>query len=114
MSVTEVTNKIARIIKGSDVEVTTQLIDRNTKQPFSLEGMTAASAFFANEDDTVLAVTGSLVSADLGKLLFPLNEVQTGGLAEGSEQNMEVVVDQGDVRTIAQFRGGLEILPRLF
>lgn len=103
-----------KIIKGEDVSLTIQLRDSVTKEPFSLGGFTAATGYFANEDGTTLAVSGELVSADLGKVNFILSEVQSALLAAGEESNFEAEIDRGNDKKIVQFIGKLEVVDRLF
>lgn len=106
-----------KIVKGSDVLVTVQLIDKNscTQSPFSLTGFTGCTGYFDQQDsDTALAATGSLVSADLGKVQIPLSETQTDLLEAGEELDFEVVVEKGSDTIIAQILGKLEVRDRLF
>lgn len=103
------------IFKGADASITVSLKDKTSGDPIDLVGFTGASAFFAQEDsDEPLSVTGVLVSEDLGKISFALNEEETTLLKAGDENNMEVLVDQGATRTIVQFEGQVAIKPRLF
>ena len=110
--------KTIQIVQGSDISITIDITqkdqDSGTSKPFPLGGFTGATAYFAAASGGSLYAFGSLVSADLGRLNFPLNEIQTGGLLAGSELNIEVLVDQGSTRTIAQILGKLEVDSRLF
>ena len=103
------------IYKGSTTDVTVSLKDKKTKEPISLAGFSGATAYFDQAgSDTPLAVTGSLVSADCGKLNFSLTQENTNLLEAGDEESMEVVVDQGTNRTVIQFEGTVSIKERLF
>lgn len=108
-------NKIITIIQGQTSNVTVKLIDANTKQPFSLAGLTGATGIFPTGDGTEgLAVTGTLVSADLGELMFSLDETTTEALTTGEQQSIQVQVDQGAVRSIAQLKQVLTVNAPLF
>lgn len=103
-----------KIVQGEDVAVTIDLKDHNTGLPFSLAGFTGATAYFPAVTGGGLPVQGLLVSADLGRVTFALNEVQTAAVLDGDGQNIEVVVDQGAQRAIAQILGKLNVAARLF
>lgn len=103
-----------KFVKGSDVNIAIQLVDKTTKEPFSLVGFTGATGYFAAEDGgECIAVTGSLVSADCGKLSFILDEATTPLLAAGDAQDLEIIVDKGLDRTITQILGQMEIVDRI-
>ena len=103
------------IFKGADAKVTVTLKDKKTKEPIDLSGFTGATAYFAQQDsEDPVSVTGSLLSSDCGKIEFNLSDTETPLLDAGDEQNMEVVVDQGALRTIVQFEGEVSIKERLF
>jgi len=105
---------MAILIKGSDTKIVVTVIDKATKEPYSLAGFTSATGFLSNTDATTLAVTGTLLSSDLGKIQFEIDEVSTALLASGDAQSMEVVIDQGTTRSIVQFDQVLDIRDRLF
>lgn len=104
------------IIKGSDASITVSLKDKKTGGLFDLTGFSGATAYFDQADsEDPLAVTGSLEgSADTGRLSFLMSEAQTDLLEAADGGNMEVVVDQGETRTIVQFEGEINVKPRLF
>lgn len=105
-----------KIKKGSTFAFTITLEDENNCDlPIPLSGFTGASAYFPQDGSaTPLAVTGSLVSADLGKVSFSLSAAQTALLEEGDSQSMEVEVQHNSEVTIAQLLNKVEVLPRLF
>jgi hypothetical protein len=101
-------------VQGSDVSVTVQLIDKDTGLPLSLQGFQSASAFFQKQDLTETAVSGALVSADLGQVSFSLNNALTLTLNPGDDLDWEVEVIKNDQNVIAQVLGKLSIAKRLF
>lgn len=102
------------IIQGQTAEVDVQLIDGNTGNPFSLAGLTGATGVFPKADGTGMAVTGILKSSDLGTLSFSMDEDTTPNLNVGDAQNIEVRVDQGSLRSIAQLQGVLTVAAPTF
>jgi len=107
------TNRTIEIIQGRDINLVVTLTDKVSGEPMSLAGFTAATASFAGTDADVV-IAGSVYSADRGKVLFEMDEDDTAALEAGDEMDIEVVVDQGDVRTIAQIIGKLVVKERLF
>lgn len=108
-------SKNIQIIQGEDISFAVTLTDKNTSQPFNLAGFTGATAYFAAASGgSPLWSVGSLLSADLGKVQFGLNEIVTAGLETGDELNIEIHVDQGATRTIAQILGKLSVVAQLF
>lgn len=108
-----VSSKTISIVQGQNVTFTVQLIDKETCDPFSLAGFTGATGYFPKEDDTALAVTGSLVSSDLGKISFALQPADTDLIKAGDELDFEIEADTGD-KIIAQILGKLSVTERLF
>lgn len=107
--------KTVNIVKGSDVTITVTLTDKNTGDPLNLTGFTGATGYFDQQDsDTSLAASGSLISADCGKIQVPLSEAQTALLEAGEEMDMEFEVQKGTETIIAQVLGKLTVADRLF
>lgn len=103
-----------KLIQGQDVTFILQVLDNVTSQPYSLAGLDAATAYFPKTDGTALAATGTLISADLGKLSFTLDELETAELNAGEDQSIELQIDQGSLRSIVQFEEVLTVAPQLF
>lgn len=103
-----------QIVKGSSKSVRVNLTNKEDGKPFSLTGFAGATAYFEKADDTVLAVTGSLISADCGELGFDLLPAETDLLAAGDEVDFEVEVLKGAETIIAQILGKLQVSERLF
>lgn len=103
----------ASIVKGSDVLLHVQIVDHDTKEPFNLNGLVNAIAKFANTDGTTLSITGVLVSADCGKLDFPLTAAQTALLASGELQSFQVTITKSGEIKVVLFPEALEILEQL-
>jgi len=107
-------SKTAKVVQGSDVAVTVQLQDSDTGLPFGLSGFTGCTGYFPKDPSGSLAVTGTLVSADLGKVSFAMDETQTAQLLTGTDLDIEVEIDRGSDKIIAQILGKLEVVERLF
>lgn len=103
-----------KIIQGSDNILNIQLVQKSTKEPFSLDGFTAATAFFLGVEASTVAVSGALVSADLGKLTFSLSDTFTDTMEVGEGLNVEVHVEQGNTKTIVQILEKLDVVAQLF
>jgi hypothetical protein len=112
--------KNVQVVQGQDIEIVVDLIDANScdgNQPFSLAGLTGCTGYFPASVASTLpyvAASGVLDSADLGKVHFSLSETDTGNLNVGTDQNIEIVVDQGPKRSIAQILNKLDVSGRLF
>lgn len=104
----------AKIVKGQDRSITVQLVKESDGLPYSLADFTAATGYFPKADLTALAVSGSLVSSDLGTIKFVMTETDTLDLKAGEDQSFEVEVDQGATKTIVQFEDSLDVFERLF
>ena len=105
----------AKIIKGQDRTITVQMVKASDKTPYSLDGFTGATGYFPQADSTDgLAVSGQLVSEDLGTIKFVMSESDTALLAAGEDQGFEVEFDQGSTKTIVQFEEKLDVFDRLF
>lgn len=103
-----------KFVKGSDVTITIQMIDKATKLPYQLSDFTAATGYLPKDDNsTYLAVSGSLESEDLGKLKFVINETDSAGLLAGDAIDMQVDVDQSTKRTIFVLEGKLQVLDQI-
>ncbi len=103
------------IIKGSDFNFSTQLVLKDdTCCPASIETFQGATGFFENDDGTVLASTGTLISADLATLRFDLSAEETALLKSGDESSFEMSVEDDAGLRFFQFDGKLVIKDRLF
>lgn len=104
----------SKIVKGSDVSVIVSLTDKNTKAPLSLVGFEGATGFFLKDDDTTLAVTGSLISADLGKVQFDISPSNSSLLQAAEDADIEVEIKRSGKVIIAQILDKIEVSSRLF
>jgi hypothetical protein len=86
-------------VKGSDVTITVQVKDKDTKVPYALTGFTSATLFIKKDDNTYLSATGTLVSSDLGKLSFTINETDSDTLRAGTKLDIQLTVNQGSTKT---------------
>lgn len=102
-----------KFVKGSDVAITVQIVDKATKLPYQLSDFTSATGYLQKVDSEFLAVSGSLVSEDLGKVKFQVNETQSADLQAGDEVDMQIGIDQGIVRTIFVLKGKLQIIEQI-
>lgn len=99
------------INQGQTANLSVQLIDGNTGNPFNLGGLTGATGIFpAADGQSGLAATGTLLSADLGTLSFNLDEAFTEDLNVGEQQSFQVMVDQGAIRSIATLSQVLTVI----
>jgi hypothetical protein len=104
-------NNLVTINQGQTAQLTIQLIDGNTLQPFNLGGLTGATGIFPNLDGVSgLAASGILASQDLGTLTFNLDEAFTAQLNIGEQQPVQVMVDQGAVRSVAVLQQVLTVI----
>jgi hypothetical protein len=103
-----------QIVKGASKTIRVNLTDKETGKPFSLTGFAGTTAYFQKVDETVLGVTGSLVSADCGELEFDLLPADTNQLAAAENTDFEVEVLKGSETIIAQILGKISISERLF
>lgn len=102
------------IDQGQTAKIRVQLIDGETNAPFNLAGLTGATGIFPLANNTGLAVTGILESEDLGTLIFNMDKDTTPTLNVGEGQSIEVRVDQGTTRSIAQLTNILTVNAPLF
>lgn len=105
--------KTISIIRGSDVNVKVSLKDKNTQEPYDLTGLTGCTGFFPKDDETFLAASGVVASAELGKLTFSLSETDTGSLNVGDGQSVQIDIDKGSERTITQILNSLNVVENL-
>lgn len=95
-------SNLLTINQGQTAQLSVQLIDGNTGNPFNLGGLTGATGIFpALDGESGLAASGQVISEDLGTLSFNLDEAFTEALNVGEQQSFQVMVDQGSVRSIA-------------
>lgn len=107
------------IIRGSDRELFLRILVKDTGEPFDLTGATEISASFRNEDGTtltkLLTTLGiTVISAEAGKIKVTLTDANTVLLKVGVDQDFEVVIDIGSVRSIVQFKEALNVEAKIF
>lgn len=104
-------NSPITIRPNSDVNVIVDVLDTPTNKPHPIPAneFQGATGYFLNTDNTTLAVSGGVWSADRGQLNFPLTRVMTAALAQGDAQSLEVWFDQNSIRSVLQFNGLLNI-----
>ncbi len=104
-------SNLITINQGQTANLRVQLIDGNTGNPFNLAGLTGATGIFpAADGESGLAASGELVSEDLGTLSFNMDEDFTNDLNVGEQQSFQVMVDQGNVRSIATLSQVLTVI----
>lgn len=107
------------IVKGSKkVRVRVQFKDHNTDEPVNLNGFVSSNAYFPAADSTLnpdgVAVSGTLVSEDLGEVDYLIEQAQLEAMNVGEEQDWEQEVDLGESGFVSQILGNLNIIARLF
>jgi RNase P/RNase MRP subunit p29 len=106
---------VTEFVKGSDVRMVVQLQNRSTRCAQSIPDFSGATARFQPETgDDAIAVTGSLVSEDLGTVAFEIDSSQSELMLAADGQTFEVEIDQAGEKTFVQLEDQLTIRPRLF
>lgn len=102
-------------IKGAgNIGIRVQLIDHDTGKPLPLPGFTGATAYFPHQDEvSKVAVTGSLISADCGEVIFIPTEAQGDLFFEGEDQTFQYRVDANGQRLVAQVTERLTVLANM-
>lgn len=104
-----------KVTQGASKSFNIQLTDKNTCEPMSLSGFTGATAYFPQQDsDDPVSVTGSLLSADLGKISFSLSTTTTALMNEGEDQDFEVKVLTTAETIIQKIEQKLTVVARQF
>lgn len=101
------------LIKGSDIEIIVDLVNKATRQPVALDGFEGATGYFAKEGSWY-AASGGLHSSDRGqvKLVIPRADSATiDAMPDGAD--IEVQVDKSGKRIIAQILGSVMIVDSL-
>lgn len=101
------------ITTGSDATVNVNFKLKSNRKSAPLTGFSSATGSFPNADGTYLAVSGTLVSADLGEVEFVITKDQSILLNVGEEQDFQVNVEANGVTTVSVARGVLNIAPKL-
>lgn len=107
-----------QIIRGADA-VLTLVIRTSDGDALDLTDATAITVRFKKEDGGELLKTLAqgavdVESAHAGRIAVTLSETDTAALYVQGNAPIEVVVDLGDTRRIAQIRAGLNVVDRLF
>jgi hypothetical protein len=90
------------IVQGSDAFVVAQIVYRGESDPYAIDTFAGATASFPGGEDgaTAVAVTGTLVSADTGKLRFDLPAATTPSLQPGDSLSFQIDLDDARGRVI--------------
>lgn len=107
-----------QIVRGADATVTL-VIRTSDGDALDLTDATELTVRFRKADKTALLKTMgsgavSIVSAHHGRIQITLNEIDTESLFVMQNAPIELVVDFGEIRRIAQIKAGLNIVDRLF
>jgi hypothetical protein len=105
-----------KIKKQSSFDFQVELQDENDcDKPLNLTGFTGATAYFSGDNDTTVAVSGTLTTVpETGELSFSMSQAVTSTLLEGDENDMEVVAEYNGRTAIAEYIGKVQVLPRRF
>ena len=112
------TKDAKQIIRGADA-VLTLVIRTSDGDALDLTDATAITVRLKKEDasellKTLAAGAVEVESAHAGRIAVTLSETDTAGLYVQANAPIEVVVDFGSTRRIAQIRAGLNVVDRLF
>lgn len=107
-----------QIVRGADASLTLVIRTANG-DALDLTGVTEVAVRLRKADKTALSKTltsgaVSVVSEHHGRIQVELNETETASLMVMQNAPIEIVVDFGDTRRIAQIKSGLNIADRLF
>lgn len=106
---------VTEFVKGSDVRMVVQLQNRTTRCAQAIPDFSGATARFQPESgEEPVAVTGSLVSEDLGQMAFEIDAGQSEIMLAAEGQTFEVEIDQAGEKTFVQLEDQLTIRERLF
>lgn len=107
-----------QIVRGADASITLVIRTQNG-DALDLTDVTEISVRLRKADKSALAKTLSsgavtVVSEHQGRIQVELNETETASLMVMQNAPIEIVVDFGETRRIAQIKAGLNIADRLF
>jgi hypothetical protein len=107
-----------QIVRGADANVTL-VIRTSDGDPLDLTDASEVTVRFRKADKSALLKTMgsgavSVISAHHGRIQVELNEIDTESLFVMQNAPIEVIVDFGSIRRIAQIKAGLNIVDRLF
>lgn len=101
------------IVQGEDKSLDLQLIDQTTKDPINLTGKVMTGVLKGCPENVIIPNGSFLVTdAFLGKVTMNLTDAETLLMKDGI-QSFEVILDEGDERTIVQFHNFLEVKERI-
>lgn len=106
-----------KIIKGQTADLIISILDKSCPddpQPAPFAGVTGCTAYFAKDDGTALAATGSVFSADRAQFKVSLLEADTDLIAAGDPVDFEVHYYQSTNFNIIQFLQKLTVTEQLF
>ncbi len=101
------------IIKGSTYTLDIQFIDESD-QPVNLSGFVTGMARFQDENDSIIVVSGSLLSADLGVVRYQISSVVSDQLKAVEEGSAEFEAQVPGATYIVQLLDQVTIRERLF
>lgn len=103
---------------GETPTIIVELWSRSKKQPIQLNNFVSCTANFPGASGNQVAVTGTLVSSDLGKVQFILTKANVLALKTDpvNYQSFEVefIYDSSATTVVAQYLNSLLIKPPLF
>lgn len=86
------------IVRGEKHRLNVRLVRGDNGEPYDLTDAISVTARFLNEDETVLEVEGTVVSAEAGKMYFDLSDAETELMMPGTPIPFTVAVDlDGDL-----------------
>lgn len=102
------------VVQGSNTSINVFLTDQISGCPLDLSNLTGATAYFSAASGGAISASGILVSPVLGQIRVDLTPDFTTAMTPGENLDVQVNIDQGTIRTIAQILGQLTVAPSLF
>lgn len=102
------------LVKGSDMVIKTQLVNKSTGEPYVINGFEGVTGFFPKDDGTAMSIVGSVASAFQGVCSFSIPASGSIDLEAGDEVSFEQHLEDEKGLTIFQFNEALIIKDGLF
>ena len=105
--------KTIELVQGEERTFILSLKQKGKTTPYIMTGLTSSTLKLKNADNSILSLTGSTVSSDLATISFTISEAQSALLLKGHNQDMQLELNKGSVKTIKIIKGSLNVLEQL-